>query len=46
MNMNSKQTVRPEEYRRLDNRVTGFLQQSWLASEISQWVGLLKGKKQ
>ncbi|WP_050559017.1 P22AR C-terminal domain-containing protein [Aeromonas dhakensis] len=44
--MNSKQTVSREEYRRLDNRVTCILQQRWPASEISQWVGLLKGKQQ
>jgi hypothetical protein len=46
MNMNSKQTVSREEYRRLDNRVTCILQQRWPAKEISQWVGLLKGKQQ
>ncbi|MBS4688611.1 hypothetical protein J4G63_15355 [Aeromonas sobria] len=44
--MNSKQTVSREDYRRLDNRVTCILQQRWPASEISQWVGLLKGKQQ
>lgn len=42
----SAQTVSREEYRRLDNRVTCILQQRWPASEISQWVGLLKGKPQ
>lgn len=46
MNMNSKQTVSREEYRRLDNRVTCILQQRWPANEISQWVGLLQGKQQ
>lgn len=46
MNMNSKQTVSREEYRRLDNRVTCILQQRWPANEISQWVGMLKGKQQ
>lgn len=46
MNMNSKQTVSREEYRRLDNRVTCILQQRWPANEISQWVALLKGKQQ
>lgn len=46
MNMNSKQTVSREEYRCLDNRVTCILQQHWPAKEISQWVGLLKGKQQ
>jgi hypothetical protein len=46
MNMNSKQTVSREEYRRLDNRVTCILQQRWPVNEISQWVGLLKGKQQ
>ena len=44
--MNSKQTVRREEYRSLDNRVTCILQQRWPAKEISQWVGMLKGKQQ
>lgn len=39
--MNSKQ-----KYRRLDNRVTCILQQRWPANEISQWVGMLKGKQQ
>lgn len=46
MNMNSKQTVSREEYRRLDNRVTCILLQRWPANEISQWVGMLKGKQQ
>lgn len=46
MNMNSKQTVSREEYRHLDNRVTCILQQRWPAKEISQWVGMLKGKQQ
>ena len=44
--MNNKQTVSREDYRRLDNRVTCILQQHWPAKEISQWVGLLKGKQQ
>ena len=44
--MNNKQTVSREEYRRLDNRVTCILQQRWPANEISQWVGMLKGKQQ
>lgn len=44
--MNSKQTVSREEYRRLNNRVTGILEQRWPAIAISQWVGLLKGKQQ
>lgn len=44
--MPSKQTVSREEYRRLDNRVTCILQQRWPAKEISQWVGMLKGKQQ
>lgn len=44
--MNNKQTVSREEYRRLDNRVTCILQQRWPAKEISQWVGMLKGKQQ
>lgn len=42
----SAQTVSREEYRRLDNRVTCILQQRWPAKEISQWVGMLKGKQQ
>ena len=42
----SAQTVSREEYRRLDNRVTCILQQRWPANEISQWVGMLKGKQQ
>lgn len=42
----SVQTVSREEYRRLDNRVTCILQQRWPANEISQWVGMLKGKQQ
>ncbi|WP_338064105.1 hypothetical protein [Aeromonas bestiarum] len=46
MNMSSKQTVSREEYRRLDNRVTCILQQRWPAKDISQWVGMLKGKQQ
>ncbi len=46
MNMNSKQTVSREEYHRLDNRVTCILQQRWSANEISQWMGMLKGKQQ
>lgn len=46
MNMSSKQTASREEYRRLDNRVTCILQQRWPANEISQWVGMLKGKQQ
>ena len=46
MNMNTQQTVNREEYRRLDNRVTCILQQHWPTNEISQWVGLLKGKQQ
>lgn len=46
MNMNSKQTVSREEYRSLGNRVTCILQQRWPANEISQWVGMLKGKQQ
>ena len=41
-----KNTVSREEYRRLDNRVTCILQQRWPANEISQWVGMLKGKQQ
>ncbi|MDQ1886689.1 hypothetical protein RA180_22140 [Aeromonas salmonicida] len=45
MNMNSKQTVNREEYRSLDNRVTCILQQRWPAKDISQWVGMLKGKQ-
>lgn len=44
--MQSKQSVSREEYRRLDNRVTCILQQRWPANEISQWVGMLKGKQQ
>lgn len=44
--MNNQQTVSREEYRRLDNRVTCILQQRWPANEISQWVGMLKGKQQ
>jgi len=44
--MNNKQTISREEYRRLDNRVTCILQQRWPANEISQWVGMLKGKQQ
>lgn len=44
--MNNKQTVSREEYRHLDNRVTCILQQRWPAKEISQWVGMLKGKQQ
>ncbi|MDI3429673.1 hypothetical protein QLG02_04935 [Aeromonas sp. V90_14] len=44
--MNNKQTVSREEYRSLDNRVTCILQQRWPANEISQWVGMLKGKQQ
>ena len=44
--MNNTQTVSREEYRRLDNRVTCILQQRWPANEISQWVGMLKGKQQ
>lgn len=44
--MNNKQTVSREDYRRLDNRVTCILQQRWPANEISQWVGMLKGKQQ
>ncbi len=44
--MNNKQNVSREEYRRLDNRVTCILQQRWPANEISQWVGMLKGKQQ
>jgi hypothetical protein len=44
--MNSKQTVSREEYRRLDNRVACILQQRWPAKEISQWVGMIKGKQQ
>ncbi|WP_368180191.1 hypothetical protein [Aeromonas sp. R5-2] len=44
--MNNKQTVSREEFRRLDNRVTCILQQRWPANEISQWVGMLKGKEQ
>ena len=46
MNKNSNQTVSSEEYLRLDNRVTCILQQRWPANEISQWVGMLKGKQQ
>ncbi|MGN5108721.1 hypothetical protein ACTG18_10765 [Aeromonas hydrophila] len=46
MNMNSKQTVSREEYRRLDNRVTCILQQRWPANEISLWVAMLKDKPQ
>ncbi|MFM4910842.1 hypothetical protein ACEUCM_17670 [Aeromonas dhakensis] len=42
----SAKTVSREEYRRLDNRVTCILQQRWPANEISQWVGMLKGKQQ
>ncbi|MFQ1966172.1 hypothetical protein ACK36M_11740 [Aeromonas veronii] len=41
-----KTTVSREEYRSLDNRVTCILQQRWPANEISQWVGMLKGKQQ
>ncbi|TNI88984.1 hypothetical protein [Aeromonas sobria] len=44
--MNNTQTVSREEYRRLDKRVTCILQQRWPANEISQWVGMLKGKQQ
>ncbi|WP_323904799.1 MULTISPECIES: hypothetical protein [Aeromonas] len=44
--MNNKQPVSRKEYRRLDNRVTCILQQRWPANEISQWVGMLKGKQQ
>ncbi|MDX2124234.1 MAG: hypothetical protein SFX46_05355, partial [Aeromonas hydrophila] len=44
--MNNTQAVSREEYRRLDNRVTCILQQRWPANEISQWVGMLKGKQQ
>lgn len=44
--MSSMQTVSCEEYRSLDNRVTCILQQRWPANEISQWVGMLKGKQQ
>ncbi|MFM5178571.1 hypothetical protein ACEUAY_02990 [Aeromonas veronii] len=44
--MNSKQNVCREEYRSLDNWVTCILQQRWPASEISQWVGMFKGKQQ
>ncbi|HHQ4582801.1 TPA: hypothetical protein ACSP93_000709 [Aeromonas hydrophila] len=44
--MNNTQTVSREEYRRLDNQVTCILQQRWPANEISQWVGMLKGKQQ
>lgn len=44
--MNNTQTVSREEYRRTDNRVTCILQQRWPANEISQWVGMLKGKQQ
>ena len=46
MNMSCTQTISREEYRRLDNRVTCILQQRWPANEISQWVGMLKGKQQ
>ncbi|MGL4752470.1 hypothetical protein [Aeromonas veronii] len=46
MNINSKQTVSREEYRRLDNQVTCILQQRWPTKEINQWVGMLKGKQQ
>ena len=46
MNMRSKEPVSREEYLRLDNRVTCILQQRWPANEISQWVGMLKGKQQ
>ncbi|HHO0782420.1 TPA: hypothetical protein ACRUFK_004012 [Aeromonas hydrophila] len=50
MNRNSQgtgaQTVNREEYHRLDNRVTCILQQHWPATEINQWVGMLKGKQQ
>ncbi|WP_270821289.1 hypothetical protein [Aeromonas sp. QDB14] len=42
----SAKAVSREEYRRLDNRVTCILQQRWPANEISQWVGMLKGKQQ
>ncbi len=42
----SAKTVSREDYRRLDNRVTCILQQRWPASEINQWVGMLKGKQQ
>lgn len=42
----SAKAVSREEYRSLDNRVTCILQQHWSAKEISQWVGLLKGKQQ
>ncbi|MFQ2121400.1 hypothetical protein ACK33O_14495 [Aeromonas hydrophila] len=44
--MNNTQTVSRDEYRRLDNRVTCILQQRWPANEISQWVGMIKGKQQ
>lgn len=44
--MNNYQTVSREEYRHLDNRATCILQQRWPANEISQWVGMLKGKLQ
>lgn len=42
----SAKIISREEYRRLDNRVTCILQQRWPAKEISQWVGMLKGKQQ
>lgn len=35
-----------EEYHRLDNRVTGILQQHRPVNENSLWVGLLKRKQQ
>ncbi len=35
MNTNSKQNVRREDYRSLDNRVTSILQLRWPAKEIS-----------
>jgi hypothetical protein len=46
MNMSCRQTVSCEEYRRLDNRLTCILLQRLPANEISQWVGMLKGKLQ
>ncbi|HAT2488450.1 TPA: hypothetical protein I8220_000091 [Aeromonas hydrophila] len=44
--MSCRQTVSCEEYRRLDNRLTCILLQRLPANEISQWVGMLKGKLQ
>ncbi|MGL5224433.1 MAG: hypothetical protein ACRC8Q_03730 [Aeromonas sp.] len=40
------QTLSREAHRKLENKVTVILQNSWPASEISQWVGALPGKAQ